>query len=65
MVALGLGTELLQLNANASYLETYLLRAGGLDSPGLPLGPLSPEQLTHLDLLAKFYVTRADVPGAA
>jgi hypothetical protein len=67
MVALGLGTELLQLDANASYLETYLLRAGGLDahSPGLPLGPLSPEQLTHLDLLAKFYVTRANFSSAA
>lgn len=68
MVALGMGSDLLQLDASASaHLEAYLLRAGGLEgaTAGMPLGALTSSQVSHLELLAKLYTSRGNFSSSA
>ncbi|KAK9806121.1 hypothetical protein WJX72_002210 [[Myrmecia] bisecta] len=49
-------------------LERHLRRCGGLPEPlhpGAPIGPLSPSQATHLEILAKLYISQYSYDQAA
>ncbi|KAI3427442.1 hypothetical protein D9Q98_010357 [Chlorella vulgaris] len=57
--------ELLALDT--PHLEPYLIRAGGLvgAAPGAAVGPLSGSQVAHVEVLARFYISRREYAKAA
>ncbi|PRW05942.1 nuclear pore complex Nup155 isoform B [Chlorella sorokiniana] len=57
--------ELLALDT--PYLEGYLVRAGGLlgAASGAAVGPLSASQVAHVEVLARFYISRHEYSKAA
>ncbi|KAL4426022.1 hypothetical protein ABPG75_010038 [Micractinium tetrahymenae] len=65
LVQLSAVKELLSLDT--PYLEAYLIRAGGLlgAASGASVGPLSASQVAHVEVLARFYISRHEYAKAA
>lgn len=55
------------LSLDTPYLEAYLIRGGGLlgAAPGASVGPLSAGQVAHVEVLARFYISRHEYAKAA
>ena len=55
------------LSLDTPHLESYLIRAGGLlgAATGASVGPLSPSQVAHVEVLARFYISRHEYAKAA
>lgn len=64
-----LSLDLISSSGPGGYLEPYLVRASGLSGAatgaGVAVGPLSPSQVAHADVLARLYIGRANYSAAA
>jgi len=64
-----LSLDVLSSSIPGGYLEPYLVRASGLSGAasgaGVAVGPLSPSQVAHADVLARLYIGRTNYSAAA